>query len=202
MSGYAIVLHGEGIRALVVGGGSVAARKAAALVDAGATVRVVAPEISQEMMVIVNAGEAHWTQSVYEQDLVGDSNLVFAATDSADVNAIVALDARELGLMVNMASDAEDGDFSTPATHRDGPVLVAVYAGGVPAAAMQIRDAVARLVGSRVSVAVQRLARLRSARLTSGDAASWREASRELVGEDFLDSIANGEFDRRFERWG
>ena len=56
MSGLPILLEGTGLRVLVVGGGTVASRKAAVLLEAGARVRVVAPALSLPMRVIVNAG--------------------------------------------------------------------------------------------------------------------------------------------------
>jgi hypothetical protein len=42
---------------------------------------------------------------------------------------------------------------------------------------------------------------MRSDKLARGEAAQWREASRELVAEDFLASVGNGEFERRVQRW-
>ena len=45
MSAYPLILDGTAIDALVVGGGAVATRKTLALLDAGASVRVVAPTV-------------------------------------------------------------------------------------------------------------------------------------------------------------
>jgi precorrin-2 dehydrogenase / sirohydrochlorin ferrochelatase len=202
VSGYPIILEGTRIKALIVGGGPVAARKARALIESGASVRVASPQLSPEMQSLVESGSVVWTRADYNESMIGDASLVFAATDSEDVNSKVASDSRSRGVPVNIASDASHGDFCTPATHRDGPVLVAVFAGGVPAVARRIRDVVRQSTGIGLSSAVSRLIHLRSELLAQGADQRWQDASRELIGEDFLDSIDNGEFERRLRRWG
>ena len=57
MSDLPVALHGERITAVVVGGGSVGTRKALALVETGAQVRVVAPDVSQELEAAERARE-------------------------------------------------------------------------------------------------------------------------------------------------
>jgi siroheme synthase-like protein len=201
LSGYPIVLDAHQLRALVVGGGSVAARKLSALLDAGAHVRVVAPQLSPKANALVVAHGVEWIKSEYLREVIRDANIVFAATSSAAVNAAIASDAKELGRFVNVASHSAMGDFVTPAVHRSGDTLIAVFAGGVPAAAARIRDHVGAILDPHVSAAIERLARMRSDKLARGEAAQWREASRELVAEDFLASVGNGEFERRVQRW-
>src|SRR5215213_10147985 len=101
---------------LIVGGGAVAARKAAGLIECGATrIRCVAPEFDPAMPEGVDR-----VRGTYEPRHLDGAGLVFAATDDRAVNAAVVRDARSLGVLVNRA-DADDdapGDSATPARLR------------------------------------------------------------------------------------
>lgn len=123
---------------VVVGGGPVAARKAAGVLEAGATrVRCVSPTFDPAMPETVERVEA-----TYEPAHLEGAGLVFAATDLPAVNDAVVRDARSRGALVSRA-DAEDqdpGDFTVPARWRSGPATLAVAAGGSPALAAMIRD--------------------------------------------------------------
>ena len=85
MSLFPVMLRGEAVRALVVGGGAVAARKAVALLDAGAAVRVVAPRVGERL----RAGHERLTidERRFEAADLADATLVVAASDDASVNA-------------------------------------------------------------------------------------------------------------------
>lgn len=133
----------------MIGGGAVATRKALALHDAGARITIIAPVVSQSLL---NAAQSS-SRLVIEQreytgadDLAG-SDIVFAATNSHDVNETIAADARSLHRLVNVASEGSKGSFVSMATHRDGKVTIGVTAGGVPKEAMRIRDAIAAQLG-------------------------------------------------------
>lgn len=123
---------------VIVGGGAVAVRKAAGLLAAGARrVRVVSPTFHAQM-----PPDVQRLVEEYKPRHLDGAALVFAVTDSPAVNTAVARDAKALGVFVNRAdaADAGDGDFVTPALHRDGAVTVMVSAAGSPAIAAKIRD--------------------------------------------------------------
>jgi precorrin-2 dehydrogenase/sirohydrochlorin ferrochelatase len=131
---------------VVIGGGAVATRKALALHEAGAQVKIIAPEISDGIEEAASASErVTLERRRYSgpEDL-SDFDLVIAATDSHDVNDAIAADARSIHRLVNVASDGSKGSFVSMATHRDGKVTIGVTAGGAPKEAMQIRDSIAR----------------------------------------------------------
>ncbi|MBA2707323.1 MAG: bifunctional precorrin-2 dehydrogenase/sirohydrochlorin ferrochelatase, partial [Gemmatimonadaceae bacterium] len=139
MYAYPLMLDVSQRLIVIVGGGAVAVRKAAGLLDAGATrIRVVAPEISNDLA----RGIEH-VKDNYRSDHLNGASLVFAATDHADVNAQVVRDAHARNLLVGRADAADGdldalGDFATPAKFTQGPVTVAVSAGGNPALAAAI----------------------------------------------------------------
>lgn len=179
--------------AVVVGGGAVGARKAGGLIEAGAgRVRVVAPEFHPEMPAAVERVIGR-----YEAKHLEGARLVFAATDSADVNDAVVRDARRLGIWANRADVDEEvaGDFTLPAQLWQGPVLVTVSAGGSPALAANIRDELRNHLDARwgrLAEAMQELRpRIRESRQL--DPVRRRSLLKELASAEALDVIASGD---------
>lgn len=130
-----VVLELRGRCVLVVGGGSVGLRKAAAARTGGATVRVVDPAPPPAGW---NGGD--WVREHYHDGHLAGVCLVFAAA-STEVNARVVADAGRRGLLVNSATAPAAGDFTLPATLRRGGLTVAVTtSGAAPALARRIRD--------------------------------------------------------------
>jgi precorrin-2 dehydrogenase len=202
VSALPLMLDGSMVSALVVGGGRVATRKVAALVDAVATVRVVAPEISAELTAMSGkTATLFLTRTRYASEQLGDALLVIAATNDASLNARIAADARAGGRLVNVVDAPELGNFVTPAVHRSGDVVVAVSTGGVPGAAACIRDAIARSIGQSYGAAVRELSALRRTLLDGGRRDRWTEASRSLVGTEFCRDVESGEFAARVAEW-
>lgn len=202
MSLYPLMLHGARIRALVVGGGAVATRRARGLLEAGGAVRVVAPRISQELERLA-AEEARLTIAVrpFDGSDLDGATLVVAATDDRGVNERVGRMAQEAGILANVVDAPEEGSFVAAAAHRAGPLLVAVAAGGVPSAAARVRDLIAGRIDGRYGEAVELLAGLRGRLLARGDAAGWRRAVAELLGDDFAESVETGRLAERVGRW-
>lgn len=158
--GYPVMLDLAGVPVLVVGGGTIAARKAAGLLDAGAKVTVVAPMVLPELAGAV----AEVREKPYEAADLDGHQLVMTATDVPEVNAAVARDARAAGLWVNSADDPENCTFILPAVTRRGPVVVAVGTdGSSPALARHLRDRIAaEVLTPDVERAAKELARQRA----------------------------------------
>ena len=203
MSGLPILVRADGVLAVVVGGGAVGARKALALLDAGLAVRVVSPAVDETLRAA--AGRSAGPLTLVEREFVpadlADADLVVAATSSAAVNEAVAREARSLHRLVAVADAPAAGTFTAMAVHRAGEIVVGVSAGGVPGAAVRIRDAIAALVGPPLGEAVDALAGLREQLLRRGDRARWREASAALVGASFCDDVRDGRLGARVARW-
>jgi uroporphyrin-III C-methyltransferase/precorrin-2 dehydrogenase/sirohydrochlorin ferrochelatase len=137
---YPLGLRLEGRRVLVVGGGPVAVRRVAGLRAAGAKVVVVAPALSPTLEDMAARGLLTARARPYEPQDIDDAWLVFACTDSPEINAAVAADAdRRLAWCVR----ADDGAVSAawvPAVGRTSDAVVAVNAGRNPRRAAMLRD--------------------------------------------------------------
>jgi len=201
VSGFPLLVEGAALPVLVVGGGPVAVRKANTLAASGAKVRVVARAATPEMRALADAGRVALAERSYESQDIGDAVLVVAATNDRATNAAVADDARRLHRLVNVADAPETGTFANMATHRAGPLVVGVSAGGVPGAAARIRDAIAARFDSRYAAALELLGALRRSHLARGDGGTWRALSSSAMDERFCDSVEQGTLDDRVSTW-
>ena len=200
MSAFPIALNAQRVRALVVGAGAVGTRKALALLEAGANVRVVAPEVSPRLTEVEAENRIAVLRAPYAPDVLGDATIVIAATSSRDVNSLIAADARERGKLVNVTDAPDEGDFHTMAVHRAGDLTIAVSTGGVPTAAARIRDALARRFDQRYGLALSALHQMRS-RLREADSDAWVRAAADLIDEDFCESVEKGTVPDEVSAW-
>jgi siroheme synthase-like protein len=133
----------EGRSCLVVGGGSVALEKVRGLVECGARVTVVAPQVAGELLEL---GVEIVRRGYRPSDLDGRF-LVVAATSTPSVNRRVFRDAEARSLLCNVVDVPELCSFILPAVVRRDPIAVAVSTGGAsPALAQRIRDDVSDLL--------------------------------------------------------
>ena len=193
---YPVSLVMAGRRCVVVGGGKVAARKVAALVDSGALVSVVAPDVCDE----IKAMDVELHERRYEHGDLASAWLAIAATDEPDVNRSVHADGIAARVWVNSADDPEFCAFTMPAVARCGPVTVVVSTGGhSPALAGWIRDQVAATLGPEVGALAEMLSAAReriqeSGRTTEG--LDWRRA----LDSGMLELIREGRMAQARER--
>ena len=152
---YPLTLDVTGRRTVVVGGGTVALRRARTLLAAGAEVQVIAPVVNGEL---AGLGVTISRRRYRPGDLAG-AWLVHAATDDPAVNAAVAAEADQLRVWCVRADAAGGSAAWVPATARHGEVTVAVSGGGDPARAQRLRAAIAlALAEGRLPVRPQRRA--------------------------------------------
>lgn len=181
MTYYMVCLDLERRDCLVVGGGRVALEKVQGLLECGADVTVVAPEISSELRALpVRAVERAFRRS----DVVGRF-VVIAATSIRAVNAVVSDAANERSIPCNVADDPELCSFILPAVVRREPILVGVSTGGAsPALAQRIRDDVDDLLDPRHADLALRLRDLRPwAKANLPTYAARRDYFQRLVAE-------------------
>jgi uroporphyrin-III C-methyltransferase/precorrin-2 dehydrogenase/sirohydrochlorin ferrochelatase len=135
---YSLALSMQGRRAVVVGGGRVALRRTRGLLESGASVVVIAPEVLDELAALPVAV----LRREYRDGDLASAWLAHAATSDPAVNARVAAEAERSRVWCVRADDAAASAAWTPSTARHGDVSVAITAGGDPRRAQRLRAAV------------------------------------------------------------
>ena len=130
-----------GKRCLVVGGGPVAERKAAYLLNYGAEVIVVSPEVTAGLEKMAAEGLLTCIMSKYKTGCLDQYFLAVGAAGDRSVNAALALDCKKRNIPVNVADSPEESDFIFPAVLQRGLLQIAVSTNGSsPALARRLRD--------------------------------------------------------------
>jgi precorrin-2 dehydrogenase/sirohydrochlorin ferrochelatase len=179
----------RGMTVLVVGGGSVAGRKVMSLLNAGATVKVVAPVLSPEITELAAAGTIKVKNGCYQPNDLADVFLAVAATDDPQTNRRIAADARQRSMLVSVADEPESGNCSFPALLRRGDLEVSVSTNGkCPGFAAVVRDLLATVIGDEYGIILATLALEREKLLTEGCQSTYnnqilRSRARELIND-------------------
>jgi siroheme synthase-like protein len=190
--GYPVNLLVSGRRCVVVGAGRVAARKIAALLDAGATVHVVAPELGSE----VRDWQAAQAVTVDERPFVADDLdgawLATSATPDPAVNQAVYAAGESRQIFVNAADDPDRCSFTLMSVVRQGDLVVTIGTGGrSPALATYLTDHVASEMGPEWGVLLELLSEERERIRATGtptETLDWRRA----LDSGMLDLIRTG----------
>jgi hydroxymethylbilane synthase len=158
-----ISLRPNGRRAVIVGGGAVAARKAESIADAGFPIFVVAERIGDRLRALLDETGAPHAQRAYETSDVNGAALVVAATDDVELNARIVTDARAAHALACDAADGALGDFTMPATQRVGALTIGVDSGGnAPAFSRRVARDLGAALDPRYGEALERLAHMRT----------------------------------------
>ena len=135
-----IYLEVSGRRCVVIGGGAVAVRKIEGLLEAGAEVTVIAPNVRSAIAKLVEGGRVIHIERPYRSGDLGGFVLAFAATDDRDLHRQLAAEAAELGILLNVVDVPELCSFIAPAAVKQGALQVAISTGGAsPAFAARLR---------------------------------------------------------------
>src|SRR5450432_734694 len=160
---YPLFLKLDGRKVLVVGGGPIAAGKVAALLESGAVITVVAPDLRQELLDLSAAGKISIERRCYQgSDLVGVWVVVAAAP--REVNQLVAAAASSLRLFVLAVDDTSAASAYGAGTFRRGDVTVAVSTNGrAPALAGLLREGLEAVLPEELGAWTEEAVRQRAA---------------------------------------
>lgn len=126
---------------LLVGGGEVAERKARLLLDAGAQLTVVAPDLDPELAELAANGSIEWLAGEFAPQQLTGKWLVVAATDRREVNALVYQSANRARIFANVVDDPKRSSFIMPSIIDRSPLMVAISSGGkAPVLARLLRE--------------------------------------------------------------
>lgn len=139
-----LLLHGR--RVVVVGGGCVARRRVPRLLEAGAVVEVISPEVHGRLAGLAEAGAITWHARDYAPSDLDGAWYVLALTDSPEINAAVVAEAEARHTYCVRADRADEGSAWTPATGDTAGVTVAAITSHDPLRARRVRDRVLEVV--------------------------------------------------------
>lgn len=140
MNLFPMFLKLEGRRCVVVGAGSVGEPKIRSLLQAGATVRVIAPRATAAVAAWARAEIIAWEERNFGAGDLDGAFLVIAATSSPEVNEAVFKEAQRRNILCNAVDDPAHCDFFYPAVVRRGQLQLAISTGGrSPALAQRLR---------------------------------------------------------------
>jgi uroporphyrin-III C-methyltransferase/precorrin-2 dehydrogenase/sirohydrochlorin ferrochelatase len=183
----------RGRRVLVVGGGEVAERKVRLLVEAGADVQVVSPELNP-WLASRERGSVTWIATEFDPSQLAGTALVVAATNDAAVNALVSEAARAANVFANVVDDAERSSVIVPAIVDRSPLVIAISSGGVaPVLARLVRERIEVLVDGSFGALAAMLERWRSRiKAALPDISRRRRFYESLVRGDVARSVRDG----------
>src|SRR5579884_1489488 len=196
---YPAMLDLAGRHALLVGGGEVAAQKAGPLIEAGARLRVVAPDLVPALRARAEAGEAAWEQREVRSGDTEGAAVVVCATNQREVNRQVSEEARAAGIPVNVVDDPELCTFIVPSTVRRGGLQVAVSTGGrSPAFAKFMRRELEQAVGEEYGVLAEIAGHMRDVARRAGVSYRQRDETAAASLPELLALLRAG---REAEAW-
>jgi precorrin-2 dehydrogenase/sirohydrochlorin ferrochelatase len=196
VSGYPIILVDlANTPCVVVGGGEVAARKVAALRQAGARPVVISPVIGESLRGQVEVGEIDALEREYRPGDLAGVRLVIAATDDPGTNEAVWREALAAGCLVNVVDDPARCNFYVPATVRRGALTLGISTGGnSPLLARRIRQALEAQFGPAYETYVDLLGDLRPVvQEQIADPARRKQLWAALLDSNILDLLQNGD---------
>jgi precorrin-2 dehydrogenase/sirohydrochlorin ferrochelatase len=182
----------KGRPVLVVGGGAVASRKVQSLMEAGAAVTLVAPEVTADLQHLSESGSIRVHRRQFEQADLAGMFLVITATDDSVVQEQVAAGARARGVPVNTVDQPRLCDFIVPAVVRRGDVILAISTSGKsPALAAALRRRLDTAITEDAARAVRVLGDIRSeVHARFSDPARRKEMFERIVDSGILDWIS------------
>ena len=191
---YTICLIGlQSRQAVVIGGGTVAARKVEGLLAADAQVKVISPALVPELKVLVDVGAITCLKRDYQDGDLEGAFLVIAATDDLSVNQAVWAEAKERGCLINVVDDPEHCTFILPAILQRGEMSVAVSTGGgSPALARRLRERLEDFIGPEYGTLTEIMAELRPELIAGFPPGKARlQAALRIIDSNILQIIQN-----------
>jgi len=191
---YPVSLNISGRKCVVVGGGQVALRKAKALLEHGADVEVISPELCPQLVKLSESGEIGILAREYQSGDLKEAFVAIAATDDSEVNQQMVTEARKDAVLVSVVDDAENSDFIAPSYLRRGEVTIAVSTSGrSPALARKIRTRLEKEIGDEYASLTRLISEVRAEVKREGTRISGDHWQKALDLDRLLELISRGD---------
>lgn len=159
---YPIFLDLKNKKSVVIGGGSVAERKAVTLLSCKADVSVISPDITPRLRELAKKKKLTYIKKRYEDKDIKDAFLVVAATNNREANNAVFAAAKKYKCLLNIVDKPDESNFIVPSLISRGDLTIAVSTGGKsPAFAKQIRKELQNRYGKEYKVFLKTMGMVR-----------------------------------------
>ena len=193
---YPVYLNLAGKQCVILGGGTIAQGKIAALRDAGAKIKVISPQATDGIKRAAQRGDVTFEQREYRSGDLDGAFIAVAATNVWHVNRQIYEEAEARGVLLNVVDDPDQCTFIAPSIVRRAPVTLAVSTGGAsPALARKMRETLSEapaLKWADLAGALGRARRVIKEQRTVIDPSRWQC----VITEDLLQLVQNGHEDQ------
>lgn len=195
---YPVFLNITGKLCVVVGGGTVAERKVRGLLSENALVKVVSPQLTPGLAELAGEKACHWERKTYSADDLTGAFLVFAATDSSEIQQQIFSDADSHGIPVNVIDSPGQCSFQVPATVQRGDLILAVSTSGKsPAVAALVRRRLEMQYGPEYGVLLRMMGLLRSEVIAAASTSAERKILfQNILHDDIVEWVRDGRWDK------
>jgi precorrin-2 dehydrogenase / sirohydrochlorin ferrochelatase len=191
MKYYPIFLDIKDKECLVVGGGPVGIRKAFILKKCGARVNLISNVFSEDMLLKLSGSGIRFETKEYDSLDINGMFLIFAATNSDELNRKIKKDAMDLNILCNVADSPDYSDFLVPSVVDKGELTVAISTSGAsPALAKRIRKDLELYFDESYNLLLRLLRNIRKKLLSSGHAPDkHKQALNTLLDKNILELV-------------
>ena len=142
---YPVFIDVQDRSCIVIGGGNIGEEKVHKLLECGAKVVVISPEVNEGVKELADGERVEWLRRQYQPGDLADAFIAIAATDDNSVNQLVAKEARDRNVLLNVVDVTHLCTFIAPSVARRGDVTIATSTGGAsPALARKFREELSR----------------------------------------------------------
>ncbi|PRR82210.1 precorrin-2 dehydrogenase/sirohydrochlorin ferrochelatase family protein [Clostridium vincentii] len=127
---YPMMLNIENKKCLIVGGGDIAHRKIFELIEYGASITVVSPNINEKIKVLADNSVINYIKDRYDKSYIEDIYIVVASTNDFKVNNQIFRDCSERRILVNIVDDPKNCSFIVPSKIKRGDLTIAISTNG------------------------------------------------------------------------
>jgi precorrin-2 dehydrogenase/sirohydrochlorin ferrochelatase len=194
MKYYPVHLDINNRKVLVVGGGSVGTRKVKTLLDCGARVTVVSPEVSRQLRELAASGDIKLAERSYQSEDLNGVFVVIGATDDERLNQQISSDADRLNTLCNIADRPEVCNFILPSiVQRNDLVITISTSGQSPALAKKLRKALENQFGEEYGTLLQLMGAIRKKLLQQAHKPeAHKPLFEQLINSDLIAMIQAG----------
>lgn len=197
---YPVYMNLAGKRCVIVGGGTIAQGKIAALRQAGAIITLISPDATPGIQKAAQMGDVEWLARKYQPGDLEGAFIAVAATNVWHVNREIYEEADRMGVLLNVVDDPDLCTFIAPSIVKRGPVTLAISTGGAsPALARKMRETLANdasLKWADLAGVLGRARKLIKEQRTVVDPERWQCC----ITEELLQMAQNGQEDAALEK--